>query len=186
MMKKLKIAALLSLGLVFSACAPVVLGSQVYTPLVSASLISPVIARAGQTVYVQYSYPRGLLDVADSRFDSFNLSFDSRTVSGDVSSQEIPAPWLTMTQKGLPAGWQISLADAAIRKEVLKTTMSNNSIDIRYVERLRVVYRVTVPAGASGSEFATLSFKDGSQEVGTIPLSIKAGDFVGPSVGAQF
>ena len=185
-MKNMKFAVLLALGLTLSACAPAVLGNQVFAPVVVDSALSPVAAKAGQTLYVQYSYNRGVLDVADARFENLKISFDERTTNGDVRSQETPAPWLNMTARGLPKTWEISLAAAAVRKEVLKTTYSSTSTDIRYVERIRVVYKILVPADASGHEMAMLTFRDGTAEVGDVPLMINVGNFSGPTVGAQF
>ena len=186
MIKNLKLSAFLSLGLTLSACAPTILGSQIFTPVVSSSALTPVSVKAGQTVYVQYSYPRGALDVADARFDNLKISFDQRAANGDVTSQETPATWLNMTVMGLPSTWQVTLADAAIRKEVLGTTFSMSSTNIRYLERLRVVYKVTLPANASGREVALLKFMDGTREIGDVPLTINVGGASGPSVGAQF
>jgi len=172
-MKKVKIMVLLCSGLFLSACAPAILGGQASAPVVSNTALSPLHAKAGQTVYVQYTYPQTYLDVPDRHFDSLVIDFDSTNfVSGNVNSQETPAPWLSMTSKGLPATWQLSLADAAVRKEIVKTTTSGNAVDVRYYNRMRVVYKITVPTNASGAELAELQFKDDGSDIGTADMSI--------------
>ncbi len=172
-MKKVKLVALLSSSLVLSACAPAILGGQASAPVVSNTALSPLHAKAGQTVYVQYTYPQTYLDVPDRHFDSLVIDFGSTNfVNGNVNSQETPAPWLSLTSKGLPATWQISIADAAVRKEIVKTSTSGYTTDVRYYNRMRVVYKVTLPADASGAELAELQFKDDGGDIGTADVSI--------------
>ncbi|WP_424950367.1 hypothetical protein [Deinococcus sp.] len=173
---------LLSLGLTLSACAPAMLGRGTLNPLVSASNTAPVKVLPGETVYVQYTYPRGIFTISDERYAHIFVS----TGSGSVGSQESPAYWLGMSAEGLPAGWQVTLAEAAVRKEVVASTLQGDTISYRYYERVRVVYKITLPADARGSAFALLKFKDGGAEIGVAPLMINAGDASGPSVGAQF
>ena len=174
MMNNMKSALLLTLSVSLAACAPGVQGGQSYAPIVADSPRAGVKAKAGQTTYVQYSYDRDLLEISDGRFDSLKVNFNLRSASGDVNSPELAAIWLTMTAKGLPADWKISLNDAALRKEVVKTTTSATSTDIRYMERIRVIYKVTLPAGATGTQRAVLSFKDENTNVGDVDLSITA------------
>lgn len=171
-MNTLKLVILLGFGVGLSACAPTVLGSQVNAPMVTSSRLSPIHAKAGQTLYVQYVYPRAVLDVADSRFNNLIIDFEDKSVTGNVTSQEAPAPWLNMSVKELPADWQLTLVDAAVRKEIAKTTTSGSSINVRYYEQLRVVYKVTLPVGANGAEFAELQFKDEKTDIGEVPVSI--------------
>jgi hypothetical protein len=90
-----------------------------------------------------------------------------------------------MKADNLPNDWKITLAEAAIRKEIVRDTVAGDTINLRYFERVRVIYRVTVPSGATGSALALLTFMDGAAEVGKIPLTISVGDG-GPTVGAQF
>ena len=172
-MKKMKLTALLFSSLVLSACAPAILGGQASAPVVSNTGLSPLHAKAGQTVYVQYTYPQTYLDVPDRHFDSLVIDFEATNfVSGNVNSQETPAPWLSLTSKGLPATWQISLADAAVRKEIVKTSTSGRTTDVRYYNRVRVVYKVTLPADARGAELAELQFKDDGNDIGSNFVSI--------------
>ena len=186
-MKKMKAVAVLGAGLLFVSCAPAVLGTQ-GTPYIADSATSSAKGVAGKTVYVQYTYSRGVLDIPDRRFDDLQVNFDARDVSGGVVSPETPASWLRMNVSGLPTDWQLTLADANLRKNVVKTSTGNNSIDIRYNEQLRLIYKITLPAGAKGVESARLAFADSDNgaALGTIPLLVSAGDSSAPTVGAQF
>jgi hypothetical protein len=68
MMKNMRSAILLALGLMLSACAPATLGSQVLNPLIGGTGIERAKVQAGQTVYIQYTYPRSFFDLSDQRF----------------------------------------------------------------------------------------------------------------------
>ena len=178
-MKKMKLLCVLSAGLLFASCAPAVTGSQSFNPVVASSGTAPLQGQAGQTVYVQYTYPRSVFTIPDERYASLYIG-----TSNGVSSSESHASWLSMTPTGLPEGWRISLADAALRKEVVSSALEGDMVRYRYYERVRVVYRVTLPAGASGRELGVLTFKDGNTTIGSVPLVITVGD-TGPVVGAH-
>ena len=185
-MKNMKIVVALSVSLLFASCAPAVMGSQ-YSPYVATSALASAQATPGKTVYVQYDYSAGALAIPDAYFDNLIINFDTRVTNGDVASPETPANWLSMTPDGLPADWQISIDRALVRKEIVKTTLGSSDINVRYYDRLRVVYKIILPANAAGTELAHLSFKDrtNGKDIGTILLLIKASDASSP-VGAQF
>ncbi|WP_425145701.1 hypothetical protein [Deinococcus sp.] len=128
------------------------------------------------------------MDIPDRRFENLQVNFEARDVSGGVASPETDATWLRLSVSGLPAGWQLGLAQAVLRKNVVKTTNTNNGIDIRYTEQLRLVYKLTLPAGATGTQLAQLSFTDTETgaDLGTVPLMVSAGSAAAPKVGAQF
>lgn len=43
-----------------------------------------------------------------------------------------------------------------------------------YTDRIRVIYKVTLPAGATGAQRAVLSFRDENTNTGDVDLSITA------------
>ena len=108
------------------------MGSQPYNPVIASSGLAPVLIAPGQTLYVNYTYPRSVLDISDTRFDVLKINFDSTTMDGNVDSPEARADWLSMTPANLPEGWQISLANAWIRKQISKTTNSARDIRVQY------------------------------------------------------
>ncbi len=181
-MNKLHLAFAAALTVTLAACVPATVGVGTLNPLVAATVTTPAQAIAGQTVYVQYTYPKGYFTLSDRRFDLVSVGASS----GTARTQESPAFWLAVTVTGLPAGWQVGIAEAAVRKEVISSALSGDMVGYRYYRQLRVVYRVTVPAGASGSEVALLKFKDGNDDMGEVPLVVTVGAAGGPSVGAQF
>ena len=160
------------LALTLASCAPTIAGSQSYSPIMMSSAVLPVLATPGQTIFVQYTYPRSAFTIAKSRFDELKIDFRSTTMNGNVASPEARAEWLNMTPVDLPDGWQISLVNAMIRKEIDKTETSSRDINVQYYERVTVTYKISVPTNAKSFASVTLNFKDGSTAAGEIPMFI--------------
>ena len=158
------------LALSLSACAPTVMGSQPYSPVVAESASSPVKISPGQTMYVQYVYPRSVLDIADGRFEALAINFEARDVKNDVVSPETKAEWLKLDDSDVPSNWKVSLSSASIKKQVNSTKADRLSTHVQYREQLILVYKVSAPADAKSFEQLTLHFKDGQTDVGEIPL----------------
>ncbi|ULH14345.1 hypothetical protein MF271_09820 [Deinococcus sp. KNUC1210] len=169
--------AILSTSLLFASCAPAVMGSQ-GSPYIADSTTTAAKGIAGKTVYVQYIYNQSAFDIDDDRFDAVKIDFATynQNTTGDVRSPENIAPWLGMKVSGLPAGWDVSLAQAWVRKNIVKTSTSNSSIDVRYYNQVRVIYKITLPVGAVGSEIAELSFTDNGKAVGSKTLFVTSSD----------
>ncbi|WP_189092045.1 hypothetical protein [Deinococcus ruber] len=168
--------AIMSTSLLFASCAPAVMGSQ-GAPYVAASATAAAQGMAGQTVYVQYTYNASTFDIDESRFDDLKIDFDTynQNITGDVRSPENAAPWLEMKPSGLPEGWQISLAQAWVRKNVVKTSTDTKSINVRYYDQVRVIYKITLPLGAVGNKLIELAFTDTGKNVGSTTLFLKGG-----------
>ncbi|WP_420593574.1 hypothetical protein [Deinococcus sp.] len=165
----MKKALLPLLALSLSACAPTVMGSQPYSPVVADTAISPVKVSPGQTVYIQYVYPRSVLDIK-KHFEALKINFDARNVSNNVLSPEAKAEWLKLDTSEVPSNWQVSLASASIKKQIDSTSTDRLFTNVEYFEQLIVVYKVSAPADAKSFERLNLHFKDGQTDVGEIPL----------------
>jgi hypothetical protein len=180
---KLVVASML-LSLV--ACAPAATGSQVSVPLVAASTLAPAPVKAGQTLYVQYTYPNATVGVSDDLFDDPDLPFEPVNAAAERAAaaqgygrpSQRAAGWLSMKASGLPEGWQLTLVQAYLVKVPI-----NASSTRRYYPQVQVVYRVTAPADARTLELARLQFFDHGRAVGTALLMLGS-EFGGPGVKA--
>lgn len=172
MMNKLKIGVASVLALTLASCAPAAMGTLVTVPVVAVTSSAPAALGAGQTVYAQYTYDGGALDISDARFDNFDLNFGDRASNNDVRSQERPAPWLSARALNLPDGWSVTVAEAYLVKAISKTTNSDTSTRIKYADRVRVIYRITAPQTASGTQTVRLQFTDSGKDIGEIPLRV--------------
>lgn len=169
---KVAVSLLTVLTLTLSACAPTVMGTQSYNPVVQTTATAPTIVAPGQTVYVQYTYPGDALGVPDSRFDALDINFSSASTSDKVIGPEAEAAWLRMSASDLPAGVQVSLVRATIAKPVSTTTTSGGSVRVTYREVIRVLLKVTASEQATkGLEIADLTFADGAA-TGTVPFTV--------------
>lgn len=181
---KLVIAANLVLSLV--ACAPAVTGSQVSVPLVVASTLAPAPVKAGQTLYVQYTYPSDTVGVSDEMFDDADLPFERADAATEKAAAargygrptQRPAGGLSIKVSGLPEGWQVTLVQAYLVKVPIDTSATR-----RYYPQVQVVYRVTAPADARTLELARLQFFDHGRAIGTALLML-GGEFGAPGVKA--
>lgn len=175
MMKNMKIALLLILDVTLAACAPATVGAGTLNPILAATATTPAQVASGQTVYVQYTYQAGALNIPESRYEALTLGFTFRPpAGGEVSSPRSPAGWLKMKATGLPVGWNVELADAYLTKAVSSSGLSGDTITVYYYNRVNVVYRVSAPANASGIEVASLQFSDGDRLLGTTALLLES------------
>lgn len=145
------------------------------TPQVMTSLSQPSRVEPGQTVYVQYTYPRSLIDVNDKYFDDLQIDFGDR--GGDnVRSVRAPAGWLTMVPADLPEGVSVSLVGASILKEIVSTRETATATQVRFREQVQVTLKVTAAPGANtdDSDVATLVYSDGHTK-SPVPLPIRVG-----------
>ena len=184
-MKKINVALSLVLGFALSSCAPTLLGTQ-RTPYVAVSASAAVPAVAGETVFARYTYPSSALQFAPAYFDALPIDFNNHEANGNVASVEINADWLGMVPEDLPAGWQITLAYAGIRKSVADTTSTTRGVSVNFYRQLVLVYKVTVPAGTTGSKIIHLDFSDAGTPIGQLPLLVTTGSSTDFRVHAQF
>lgn len=169
-------ALLLTLPLLLAACAPTQTGSRAVTPQVMASGASPVMLRPGQTVYVQYTYPRDVIKVNDQHFKDLKIDFDN--VGGqNVRSVEAYAGWLALKSAALPRGVTLSLSSASLVKEIVETTNTDRATQVRYYERVRVILKASAGADAPAvDDLFALTYSDGvdSSEV-TLRVVVEPG-----------
>ena len=167
-MNKFKFLLIPTLMLALAGCAPAATGSQVSIPVVASSALSPVSLMPGQTVYVQYTYPNSLIDVPDARFDALKINFDARENNNEVLSPEAPAVWLNIKVSGLPAGWNVTLAQAYLVKQIGRTRNDSSGTEVRFSDQVRAIYKITAPLDAASVESATVSFYDGTAALGDV------------------
>lgn len=167
------------LFLLLSACAPTQTGAGSLTPQVMSSYTSPLQVQPGQTLYVQYTYPRGLVRVNDKYFDDLKIDFGNRG-GENVRSVSSPAGWLSMTPLSLPQGISVSLVSGAIMKDVVKTNNSGTSTEVKYYERVQATLKVTATAEAQPTTLTrvNLSYSDGNTE-SEVPLFLHIGSGAG-------
>lgn len=151
------------------------MGSQAYNPVALETPFSTVRVAPGQTVFVQIKYPRAMLGVNDNLFDAVTISFDQRTVGGDVSSPEARADWLKMTASDLPKGVNVELTQAYLLKDIRRTKDNSVSVEVSYAEVVRVVLKVTAEPGAElGRNVAELNFTgNGVDDSQLLSLSVE-------------
>ncbi|WP_019010243.1 hypothetical protein [Deinococcus aquatilis] len=156
-MKKFLFA--LALPALLASCAPTMMGTQAYNPILLTTPFSAVRVAPGQTVFVQVKYPRGMLGVSDSLFDAVVIDFDKRGTTGEISSAENRADWLKMTASDLPKGVNVQLVQAGLLKDISRTKEKAASVEVNYSEIVRVVLKVTADQDAElGSKIADLKF----------------------------
>ncbi|GHG15599.1 hypothetical protein GCM10017784_02770 [Deinococcus indicus] len=152
--------------LALSACTPVQPGSVDYVPLVQDSALSFTRLAPGQTVFVEYRYPRSLLE-ENEEFDTyfnaltFNYSPSAR-VNGNVPDPVRPADWLKFKSAEAPRGVTISVQKVNVARAVRRTTETGDSVNVQYSDQFRVTYKVTAAADAeTGVDVAIVTFTDG-------------------------
>ncbi len=152
-----------------TACTAVQPGTTDYAPLVQSSPESVTRLAPGQTVYVQYTYPRALLDendAFDAYFDDLTFNYSGASASNptvpDVSRL---ANWLTLKSFDAPKGVTITPTKVMIMRKVSKTTVSMGSVNVRYNEQFQVLYKVAAAADAeTGVDLASVTFTTGKQD----------------------
>jgi hypothetical protein len=173
-MKILNFAVVVSLALSLASCAPTVMGTQVYSPVIAPKPLARTEVAPGESLYVQYTYAGDDLGIPAARFEAIKIDFRGSSLAGDIVSQEAAAPWLRMKPKNLPAGWNVTLEKATLIKRTTKTQQLNNGTRVYYYEEAQVVYKVTAPADASGEKTFSLQFLDGSDSLGSTDLTLNA------------
>lgn len=138
-----------ALGLIsFTACTPTVSGQQKFNPIVKETPYASTRVLPGETVYVQYNYPRGYFDENDDLDKYFDgLNFDYGSVRGDGDKVPTPvtsAPWLKLVSTDAPTGVSVELVDAAIARPVTQTKVNGSSVNIKYREEFRLTYKISV------------------------------------------
>ncbi|UBV43380.1 hypothetical protein LAJ19_03980 [Deinococcus taeanensis] len=151
-----------------TACTSVQPGTADYVPLVQTSAASVARLAPGQTLYVQYRYPRNLLE-EDQEYDQYfdALAFDyspASRVNGNVPSPVKPADWLKLQAVEAPKGVTINVQKVNVVREVTKTTDSDSGVNVKYYEVFRVTYKITAAADAkTGVDTAKVTFNDGKR-----------------------
>lgn len=164
--------SLLAVSLLLAGCAPSQTGGGSGAPQVMSSPVSPVAIKPGQTLFVQYTYPRGAVEVDDQYFDGLTIDFNNRDIDR-VRSVSAPAAWLTMTAQGLPKGLDVSLARAFILKEITRTNNTSTGTQVNFFERVQVTLKVTAaPTAEGGSKTGTLVYSDGKTK-SDVPLLVR-------------
>ncbi|WP_407569504.1 hypothetical protein [Deinococcus altitudinis] len=171
-MKNLKMAAVCVLSLGISACAPVVTGAGALSPVVVATAFTPAKVAPGQTVYASYTYSASMLNISDSRYASLILGVNRSSSSGLIESPRTPANWLNMKVTGLPAGWNVALAEAYLVKAISDSTTAGDTVSVTYYQKVNVIYKITAPVDAKKVEVADLQYYDGEKAVGSTVLLI--------------
>lgn len=138
-----------ALGLVgFTACMPSATGQQKYNPVIKEAPYASTTVLPGETVYVQYNYPRSYFDENDDLnkyFDGMNFDFSSVRSDGDkVPTPITTAPWIKLVSTDAPTGVNIELADAVIARPVTQTKVIGTSVNVKYREEVRLTYKISV------------------------------------------
>lgn len=165
-----QIALTAALITTMTACTAVQPGSADYAPLVQPSAESVTRVAPGQTVYVQYTYSRAMLeenDEFDTYFDALVFDYSAASAANPtVADVTRLAPWLKLKSFEAPKGVTITPTKASIMRKVNKTTVSNGSVNVRYNELFQVMYKVSADANAkTGVDLATVTFTDGKRDV---------------------
>lgn len=144
----MKIKYLLPILVVLTACAPVPLGSSAANPkkITSLGLYDATVVAPGQTTYVAITYNASHLNVPDDLFDQeVPIDFENQNAIGNVKSLEMPVNWISLKAPELPQGWKIDLARSVLIREIVKTTQTGSSINVRFYDRVKLVYAITAP-----------------------------------------
>ncbi|MCD0169205.1 hypothetical protein [Deinococcus sp. 23YEL01] len=155
--------------LVLSACTPVQPGSADYVPLVQESAIAFTRLAPGQTVFVEYRYPRSLFE-QDSEFDTYfnDLTFNysaSARVNGNVPDPIRAADWMKFKSAEAPKGVTVSVQKVNVARAVRRTTETGGSVNVQYGDQFRVMYKITAAADAeTGVDITTVTFTDGKND----------------------
>lgn len=155
--------------LALSACTPVQPGSADYVPLVQESAIAFTRLAPGQTVFVEYRYPRSLFE-QNEEFDTYfnDLTFNysaSARVNGNVPDPIRAADWMKFKSAEAPRGVTISVQKINVARAVRRTTETGGSINVQYNDQFRVTYKVTAAADAeTGVDITSVTFTDGKNE----------------------
>lgn len=155
-----KLSVMLPVMALMGACAPVTAGTQVSAPLVQETPFAPVVLVPGQTIYVQYTYPAGMLGIQDKYLKDLKIDFNNRDNGNNVRSVEKYASWLMMTPEKLPKGVEVKLDQAYLVKDVTETDNTRDATEIRFLEKVRVILKITaaVDADLKGVDLLTLKF----------------------------
>ncbi len=70
----------------------------------------------------------------------------------------------------------MSLAQAAVRKGIVKTTTDDRSVEVLYYNQLRVTYKISVPNKFSSGKLLTASFTDNGKDIGSVSLYVSVSD----------
>ena len=143
----------LPLGLVLLtlvACAAVRPGEQPGVPIEQPTRLSETMVLPGQTVYVSYAYPRSVFEDDGElapRFDAISLDYARvRGAEDRVPDAYVDAPWFTLQSVEAPIGVSMSLLRARIGRVITQTQLSGGSVNVRYREEFRLLYRISVAA----------------------------------------
>lgn len=178
-MKQSGVMLLLGLALLpLVACTTAQRGDQPGLPIEQPTSLSETTVLPGQTVYVGYAYPRALFEDTDEfagRFGAISLNYASVRRGGDrVPDVYLDAPWLTLKSVEAPQGVSVALLRASVGRVVTQTQVSGASVNVRYREEFRLLYRVSVarsfrwaPGADTDTPHATLTFSDGRRDFGT-------------------
>ena len=143
-----KLCFLLTSSLALTACTAVQRGEQFDYPVEQSSFLSETTVAPGQTVFVSYPYPRASIE-KDNEFDAQfdRISFDTSGVRGSdnkVPSVYVDAPWYTLKSVEAPVGVSVSLIRANIGRVVTQTRVNGSSVNVKYREEFKLVYKVSV------------------------------------------
>lgn len=133
-----------------SACTPIARGAQSDFPVEQPDALTPTTVLPGQTVFVTVPYARSVIEddnEYDRHFDAIDLDYSGVRGSGDkVPDAYRDAPWFTLKSVDAPAGITVTLVKANIGRIVSQTKITGSSVNVKYGERFRLHYKVSVAA----------------------------------------
>lgn len=150
-MKRLPVLVIPALTLVtLSACTPVARGTQADFPVEQPDALTPTTVLPGQTVFVTVPYGRAAIEddtEYDRYFDAISFDYSGVRSSGDkVPDAYVNAPWFTLKSVDGPAGITVTLMKANIGRVVSQTKLNGSHVNVKYGERFRLHYKVSVAA----------------------------------------
>lgn len=136
--------------LTLSACTPIARGAQADYPIEAPDSFSPVTVLPGQSLYVTVPYARSSIEndqEYDAYFDAIEFDYSAVRISTDkVPDAYRDAPWLTLKSVDAPAGITVALVKANIGRVVSQTKVNGTSVNVKYGERFRLQYKISVAA----------------------------------------
>ncbi|WP_027483836.1 hypothetical protein [Deinococcus pimensis] len=161
----------LPLALLLGACAPSVTGGSAQTPS-SLDVDDPVNIRPGESLYVAHTYPAPYFGIDNARMGEFvPVNFDDSDSLGRVRNVSKDIVWFENVTTDAPAGWTVSLNRTVAEREMIKTETVGSTTKVNFYNRLKLVYKVAVPADAPvGPQAIKVVVTDRAGVKKTLPL----------------
>lgn|GEM_PF-2941210 len=134
----------IALVLALAACAPAVSGG--FGNPVSLGLLETAKLQPGQTQYVAQKYPDSYFKFDEKSLDNtLTVDFKDKDISGNVKSIQRSITWVKVLRVDGPEGWKLEVAAIDGLREITNTTTNATSVQVRFYDYYRLVYKITAP-----------------------------------------